>query len=221
MGNEQQIDLLTLESLCHQYPGGEKIHFPDVRILKGQHTLLLGNSGTGKTTLLHILTGLLNPTLGRVLINGQHVYELSTRKLDFFRGQQIGIVFQNAHLINSLNLYDNLRIAQEFAGKKHDTDRINETLDALGLLAFKHKFPKKLSRGQLQRAAIARAVINHPSLLVADEPTASLDDLNTERVMDLFFEQAAVHGATLLIATHDNRIKDRFESTINLNELKS
>lgn len=218
MGKEQLIDLLMLESLCHQYPGGEKLHFPDLRIGKGEHTLLLGNSGTGKTTLLHIMTGLLKPTLGRVLIGGQNIYELSTRKLDHYRGQQIGLVFQNAHLINSLTLYDNLRIAQEFAGKKHDTSRIIRTLEILGLAGHAYKFPRKLSRGQLQRAAIARAVINNPAILVADEPTASLDDTNTERVMDLLFEQAEVHGATLLIATHDQRIKERFHFTTNLNE---
>src|SRR5690606_11718209 len=95
---------------------------------------------------------------------------------------------------------------------------IIRTLEILGLADHAYKFPRKLSRGQLQRAAIARAVINNPAILVADEPTASLDDTNTERVMDLLFEQAEVHGATLLIATHDQRIKERFHFTTNLNE---
>lgn len=220
MGQEQQIDLLKLEGLSHQYPGGEQLYFPDLRIGRGEHTLLLGDSGTGKTTFLHILTGLLRPSAGRVLVGGQDIYALSTRKQDHYRGQQIGLVFQNAHLINSLTLYGNMRIAQEFAGKKHDTERINRTLEILDLLDHRDKYPRKLSRGQLQRAAIARAVINHPAILVADEPTASLDDTNTGRVMDLLFEQADVHGATLLLATHDNRIKERFHNMTILTKQK-
>lgn len=218
MGQEQNIDLVALQSLGHQYPGGETLYFPDLRIAKGEHTLLLGESGTGKTTFLHILTGLLKPTLGHAVINGQDVYELGTRKLDHYRGQQIGIVFQNAHLINSLDLYGNLRIAQEFAGAKHDPDRIKSVLTTLGLADHIYKYPQKLSRGQVQRAAIARAVVNSPSMLVADEPTASLDDYNTEKVMDLLFEQAEQHGATLILATHDNRIKHRFDHTYILSK---
>lgn len=218
MGQEQNLDLVTMQSLGHQYPGGETLHFPDLRIAKGEHTLLLGESGTGKTTFLHILTGLLRPTLGHVVIDGQDVYELSTRKLDHYRGQQIGIVFQNAHLINSLDLYGNMRIAQEFAGAKHDPERIKSVLSTLGLGEHIHKYPQKLSRGQVQRAAIARAVVNSPSMLVADEPTASLDDYNTEKVMDLLFAQAEQHGATLILATHDNRIKHRFTHTYILNK---
>jgi|SRR5690554_3630861 len=220
MGQEQFEDLLQLVDVKHQYPGGELLHFPDLRMSEGEHTLLLGDSGTGKTTFLHILTGLLQPSQGKVFIAAEDIYGLSTRKLDHFRGQQIGLVFQNAHLINSLSLYQNMRMAQEFAGKKHDTDRIQRTLETLDLGDHRDKYPQKLSRGQVQRAAIARAVINHPAILVADEPTASLDDTNTKRVMDLLFEQANVHGATLLIATHDNRIKDRFTNTIVLQKLK-
>lgn len=216
MGQTIQDDLLRLENLGHQYPGGERLAFPNLRMSRGEHTLLLGDSGTGKTTYLHILTGLLRPTEGHVYIGGRDIYALSTRDLDHYRGQQIGLVFQNAHLINSLTLYDNMRIGQEFAGRKHDSDRILRTLEVLDLVDYRDKFPRKLSRGQLQRAAIARAVINHPSILVADEPTASLDDTNTERVMDLLFEQAEEHGATLLLATHDNRIKERFNNTIIL-----
>lgn len=218
MGQEQNLDLLSLQSLSHQYPGGETLYFPDLRIAKGKHTLLLGDSGTGKSTFLHILTGLLKPTLGHVVIEGQDIYELTTRQLDHFRGQQIGIVFQNAHLINSLDLYNNMRITQEFAGAKHDADRIKHVLSTLGLGDHIYKYPQKLSRGQVQRAAIARAVLNSPAILVADEPTASLDDHNTEKVMDLLFEQANQQGATLILATHDNRIKHRFNNTYLLNK---
>lgn len=216
----QHKELLSLQGVSHQYPGGEKLLFPDLRMAAGEHTLLLGDSGTGKTTFLHILTGLLQPTEGQVRIAGEEIYTLNTRAQDHFRGQHIGLVFQNAHLINSLTLYGNMRIAQEFAGKKHDTERINRTLSILDLYDHRDKFPRKLSRGQLQRAAIARAVINHPEILVADEPTASLDDTNTQRVMDLLFEQANVHGATLLLATHDNRIKERFHHTTILSKQK-
>lgn len=220
MLQEHHIDLLTLENVNHEYPGGETLYFPSVRVAKGQHTLLLGDSGTGKSTMLHILTGLLKPTVGRVVIDGQDLYMLSARKLDKYRGRNIGIVFQNAHLIDTLDLYGNMRIAQEFAGARHDPDRIHEVLGRLGLDEHAHKYPRKLSRGQLQRAAIARAVVNSPSLLVADEPTASLDDRNTNRVMELLFQQAEQHGATLILATHDNRIKDRFAYTYILDEYK-
>jgi|SRR5690606_668194 len=210
MLQEHHIDLLTLENVCYEYPGGETLNFPTVRVAKGQHTLLLGESGTGKSTLLHILSGLLKPTLGRVVIDGQDLYMLNTRRLDKYRGQNIGIVFQNAHLINTLDLYGNMQITQEFARRRHDPERIKEVLESLGLGSHIHKYPHKLSRGQLQRAAIARAVINCPSLLVADEPTASLDDRNTDRVMELLFRQAQEQDATLILATHDNRIKDKF-----------
>lgn len=210
MLQEHHIDLLTLENVSHEYPHGETLYFPTVRVAKGQHTLLLGDSGTGKSTLLHILAGLLRPTVGRVVIDGQDLYMLGTRKLDKYRGQNIGIVFQNAHLINTLDLYGNMQITQEFAGARHDAVRIKGVLDSLGLGDQIYKYPHKLSRGQLQRAAIARAVVNSPSLLIADEPTASLDDRNTDRVMELLFRQANEQGATLILATHDNRIKDRF-----------
>lgn len=210
MLQKHHIDLLSLENISFEYPRGETLFFPSIRVANSQHTLLLGNSGTGKSTLLHILTGLLKPTLGRVVIDGQDLYALNNRRLDKYRGEHIGIVFQNAHLINTLSLYDNMRIAQEFYGGDHNPQRINEVLDSLALDDLSHKYPQKLSRGQLQRAAIARAVINCPSLLVADEPTASLDDRNTERVMELLFKQANEQGSTLIIATHDSRIKDRF-----------
>ncbi len=203
----------SLSGIAHRYPGGETLRFADLDIPVGQHTLILGNSGSGKTTLLHILSGLLQPQAGSVLIDGQELYDLSPRKLDTYRGQRIGLIFQEAHLVKSLTVKENLQIAQSFAGAGVDNTRIQNVLALLELGHKAHSYPNKLSRGQIQRAAIARAVVNHPAILVADEPTASLDDHNTERVLDLLFTQAEQHGATLIIATHDKRVKARFEHT--------
>ncbi|WP_262249815.1 ABC transporter ATP-binding protein [Parapedobacter soli] len=212
----QQDQLKTVASLRgirHRYPGGEALQFTDLDVAVGQHTLILGDSGSGKTTLLHILSGLLKPVSGSVQIGGQELYGLSPRKLDTYRGQHIGLIFQEAHLVKSLTVKENLLIAQGFAGAEVDNNRIQEVLAMLELGHKAHSYPSKLSRGQMQRAAIARAVVNHPAILVADEPTASLDDRNTERVLDLLLAQATEHGATLIIATHDKRVKKRFEHT--------
>ncbi|GGG94703.1 ABC transporter ATP-binding protein [Parapedobacter pyrenivorans] len=203
--------VIRLSGIKYRYRGGESLDFADLEIPSGQHTLMLGDSGSGKTTLLHILSGLLQPNEGTVQVAGEDIYALSARKLDAFRGQRIGLIFQEAHLVKSLTVKENLQIAQGFAGAKVNNDRILEVLTLLNLGDKIYSYPSKLSRGQMQRAAIARAVINRPAILVADEPTASLDDRNTERVLDLLITQAEQHGATLIIATHDKRVKSRIE----------
>lgn len=201
--------LIRLSSIAYQYPQGESLQFANLEVVNGQHTLILGDSGSGKTTLLHILSGLLKPETGTVQIEGQSLYELPARKLDEFRGQRIGLIFQEAHLVKSLTVRENLQIAQGFAGAKVDHDRIDEVLALLNLAHKANSYPGKLSRGQMQRAAIARAVVNRPAILVADEPTASLDDRNTESVLSLLLTQAEQQGATLVVATHDKRVKSR------------
>lgn len=201
--------VIRLEGIAYRYTGGESLQFADLEVRKGQHTLILGDSGSGKTTLLHILSGLLKPDAGAVEIDGQELYELPARKLDEFRGQRIGLIFQEAHLVKSLTVKENLQIAQGFAGAQVDNNRIHEVLELLNLGHKANSYPGKLSRGQMQRAAIARAVINKPAILVADEPTASLDDRNTESVLNLLLAQAEQQGATLIIATHDKRVKTR------------
>lgn len=206
-------NLIQARDVRYQFPKGEKLSFPELKIPLKTHTLLLGNSGSGKTTLLHILCGLLKPSQGEIFINDQAVYDLSPIELDRFRGQNIGIVFQNVHLIESLSIFENIQLAQNLAGSKTVAGDIDNLLDQLGLIDHKNKFPRQLSRGQAQRVAIGRALINRPALLVADEPTASLDDYHTKIVLDLFFEQADKFGATLVVATHDQRIKERFENT--------
>ncbi len=208
--------VIQLNNITYQYPKGESLHFSDLEVPTGRHTLILGDSGSGKTTLLHILSGLLKPITGTVQIDGQPLYELTARKLDHFRGQRIGLIFQEAHLVKSLTVKENLQIAQGFAGASIDNQRIHEVLSLLNLETKANSYPSKLSRGQMQRAAIARAVINRPAILVADEPTASLDDRNTASVLELLLTQAEEHGATLVVATHDKRVKTRIEHAYQL-----
>ena len=192
------------------------LEFADWQVSNNEKWLLLGQSGSGKTTLLHILTGLLKPTNGSVKIDDVELYELSAKKLDTFRGQRIGIVFQKPHLIKSLTVTENLILAQNFAGLPTDKKRIEEVLASLDILTKKDASPKELSQGQLQRVTIARAVINQPSLLIADEPTSSLDDKNAEAVLALLKEQSEINKATLVLATHDKRVKDSLTLTYNL-----
>lgn len=208
--------MISLKSVSHHYPGGHQIAFKDWQIGNGERWLLLGDSGSGKTTLLHILTGILKPRQGTVSICDTSIYNLSSRELDQFRGRNIGIVFQRPHLIKSLSISENLVLAQSFAGLPTDLNRINEVLTSLSIADKKKSYPEELSQGQLQRASIARAVINKPALLIADEPTSSLDDKNAAAVLSLLMKQSELNQATLVVATHDKRVKDAFTNTYQL-----
>ncbi|RZL17542.1 MAG: ABC transporter ATP-binding protein [Pedobacter sp.] len=208
--------MISITSVSHQYGAEQALKFADWKVNDGEQWLLLGQSGSGKTTLLHILTGLLKPTGGEIKINETDLYALSSKKLDEFRGQHIGIVFQKPHLIKSLNITENLLIAQSFAGLATDKNRIEEVLASLDMAHKKNAYPQELSQGQLQRVTIARAVINKPTLLIADEPTSSLDDKNAEAVLALLKEQSELNKATLVVATHDKRVKDAFNLTYSL-----
>jgi putative ABC transport system ATP-binding protein len=183
-----------------------------------QHLMILGKSGSGKTTLLHILGGLLNPMQGKVMIGETDLYQLSETKRDKYRGQHIGLVFQRAHLISALSVEDNLLLAQYFSGTKQDKARIAEVLKSLNLGEKSQSKVKALSQGEQQRVTIARALLNHPKLLLADEPTASLDDDNALAVVTLLKQQAEMNNASLIIATHDQRVKNEFDVQLNLNE---
>lgn len=192
------------------------LSFADILIKPSQHSLVLGDSGTGKTTLLHLLGGLSHPTGGTVHLCDQNLYALSDSALDRFRAQNVGFIFQEAHLLPNLSIMENIQLAQHLAKRKQDNERIWSILEKLQLAEQAKKLPHQVSRGQLQRAAIARAIVNEPQLLLADEPTASLDDNNTERVLELLLDTADVYRSTLVIATHDKRIKDHFSNTYNL-----
>ena len=165
---------------------------------------------------MHLIAGLLRPSRGRVLVAGRDLATLTPAELDAFRGRMIGIVLQRLHLIPALTVRDNLRLARTLARVPPDPARIDSLLAELGLAALADARPGRLSEGEAQRVAIARAVVNHPALILADEPTSSLDDANCETVLALLRAQAEGSGATLVIATHDARLKAHFGHRLEL-----
>lgn len=208
--------MLQTSALSFSYNAENQMHFPDITLGKGEKCLLLGQSGCGKTTLLHLIAGLLTPAKGTVAIDGNVLGEMSQRALDQFRGQKIGIVFQQNHLLHSLNALENLLVAQYFSGVAKDEARAKLLLEKLGIASKLNAKPQELSQGQRQRLAIARALVNKPALLLADEPTSSLDDRNSQEVLDLLQQHAQEEGAALLVVTHDNRLKGAFEKQVIL-----
>ena len=208
--------MFLIRDLRHAYGLDDVLQIRDWQAEQGEHWLVIGASGSGKTTLLHILAGLLRPTFGKVVVAGHPLPRLKTRALDRFRGRHIGIVLQRLHLIDSLTIEDNLLLAQYFASLPSDRDRVREVLDTLELGRYARRYPHELSFGQAQRAAVARAVVNRPTLVLADEPTSNLDDAHAQRTIELIESQASACRATLLIATHDARIQSRFRNHFRL-----
>lgn len=208
--------MLKIQGLKHSYDGKAMISYPDWEVKEGNHAIILGNSGCGKTTLLHLIGGLMPPSEGFLEVSGENLVQKSNAKLDRFRGENIGIVFQKPHLVRSLTVKENLTLSQYLAHKKIDGKRAQEVLDHLGVGELANRKVHQISQGQAQRVAIGRAVINKPKLLLADEPTASLDDENCQKVIDLLKSQAEETGATLIVATHDHRVKSEFQNQLAL-----
>jgi putative ABC transport system ATP-binding protein len=208
--------MVRTSEISHSYKGTQNFIFPDIHCEKGSTLLVLGQSGVGKTTLLHILGGILKPANGEVVINKQSVYKMSGNKLDKFRGQNIGIVFQKPHFVHSINAEENLFLAQKMAGQQIDRNKTNQLLRQLNLDHRAKALSYKMSQGEQQRLSIARAVINSPQLILADEPTSALDDNNCKEVVDLLEYQAKELKAALIIVTHDKRLKDFFNQHIEL-----
>ena len=190
-------------------------NFGDINLGKGENLLILGNSGVGKTTLLHLLSGLLKSNAGSIKLFGEELTDFSSFQLDRFRRDNIGIIFQKSHFINSLTVRENLELAQYIANKK-DSDRIKNILKNLNILDKINKKTNQLSQGEKQRVSIALAIVNSPKLILADEPTSSLDDDNCFNVIKLLKKQATDFGAQLIVITHDSRLKKHFKKTIEL-----
>jgi putative ABC transport system ATP-binding protein len=208
--------MIAVRGLAHRYAALEALRLADWSVSQGSRWVVLGPSGCGKTTLLHIIAGLVRPTQGEVEVAGENLRKLQGTRLDRWRGATIGIVLQALHLVEHLSVRDNLRLAQYVAHAPQDDVRIGDTLAALGVADKAARRASDLSQGEKQRVAIARAVVNRPKVLLADEPTANLDDAAATVAIDLLVEQATRYGATLVVATHDARVKSKFRDRLEL-----
>lgn len=210
------MSTLSVQSLSFAYTADRVFNFPDITLESGKDLLILGESGIGKTTFLHLIAGLLLPKSGSVTLMGTSLSGLSSGQRDLFRGKHIGMVFQRPHFIKALALHEHLTLIQHLAGKAKDLKKIKKVLDELNIAQHFYAKPHRMSQGEQQRASIALAVINNPQLILADEPTASLDDKNCLKVAELLKEQAKTTGAMLAVITHDQRLKTSFSNTLQL-----
>ena len=209
--------MIRLEQLRFGYDGGADVLRLDEFVLEPEsNVLVVGPSGCGKTTLLHLIAGLLLPTGGSVVDDGQDLSVLSAPARDRFRGRHIGIVLQQFHLLPTLTAMQNLLVAQSIAGLPVDRRAAHVMLNVLGVDERVDAYPHQLSVGQQQRVAIARALVNRPKLLLADEPTSNLDDEACASVTDLLLNATQQHAVSLVIATHDTRLKSKIPRQLAL-----
>ena len=206
--------MIETKSLKFSYDGKFVFEFPNIKLKNGENLLILGNSGIGKSTLLHNLAGIMTPQSGSIKIFGNDISKFSEIEIDKFRGENIGIIFQRPHFVNSLTVKENLQLAK-YLGKNLEGD-IKETLRSLKILDKIDKKPNDLSQGEKQRVSIAIAIINSPKLILADEPTSSLDDSNCNNVINILKEQASKKNAQLIVITHDSRLKKHFKTSLQL-----
>lgn len=211
--------MLTVRDLVAGYGQAPVARLSWLSLESGQAALLLGPSGAGKTSLLLAIAGLARIFGGDVEIDDQNLARLDRRRIERFRAAHIGFVFQDLHLVTGLSVLDNVLLAPFASGRAQDRDRARFLLERLGLGEAAKRPAEMLSRGQAQRVAIARALLQTPRLILADEPTASLDDGACERVADLLLEGARESGAALLIATHDQRLRARIGQVVEIEAL--
>lgn len=198
--------MIQTARLAYTYPKGPTLEFPDVDLPQGAVLLLSGPSGCGKSTWLALVAALVKPTAGQLTVAGQPLNALKNVAADAWRAGAIGFLPQKLHLSAALSVQQNLAMAQWAAGQPEDGVRIHQALQALGVDDCAQRRPGQLSGGQAQRVALARAVLLQPRVILADEPTASLDDDAAADAVGLLLSTAKTHGATLVIATHDARV---------------
>jgi len=206
--------LLAWQGLALQYPSGPLLRFPDLHIAAGQHLLLRGDSGSGKSSLIALLAGLRRASQGDVWLAGQSLRALPEGQLDAWRGKTLGVLPQRLHLCDALSLQDNLGLPFVAAGQAVPKARIQQLAESLGIAPLLHRRPAQLSGGQMQRGALARALVREPKLLLLDEPSSSLDDASTAALLKLVLDQVEQRGVGLLVATHDARVVDHLQQRL-------
>ena len=212
--------MLAWQGLSHHYAGaGKPIRYADFALPAGRHLLLRGASGSGKSTLLALLAGLLRVQQGELSVAGTELAALSPRALDAWRGATLGVVPQRLHLSEALTVDENLALPALAAGQGADTERAAELLAALDIDELAGHRPHQLSVGQAQRVALARALMRRPRLLLADEPSANLDDEHTLHMLALLLDSAEREGCTLVIASHDARVVEALSARDDVAEV--
>ena len=204
--------MITTRHLSYRYPKGPALAFEDLDLAQGGALLLSGASGSGKSTWLALAAGLLAPTGGEITVAGQPLSQLEAVRGDAWRARTIGFLPQKLHLSAALTVAENLHLAQWAAGQAADKPAVQQALAALGVGDLQHRKPAQLSGGQAQRVALARATLMQPKVVLADEPTASLDDDACTAALQLLCATAERLNASLVIATHDGRVKLYFDA---------
>lgn len=218
------MEFLKIDNLCKIYGKGENqvvaLDHVSLTIEKGDFTAIIGSSGSGKSTLLHAIAGVDIPTSGNIYLNGQNIYSQDNEKLAIFRRRYVGLIYQFHNLIPTLNVVENITLPVLMDKRKVNTERLNDLLDLLGLQDRKNHLPNQLSGGQQQRVAIGRALMNAPAVMLADEPTGSLDSRNGHEIIKLLKESNKKYGQTLLLVTHDENIALQADRIITITDGK-
>lgn len=204
---KDNMEILKVENLVKQYGKGDTlvkaIDGISFTVEKGEFVAIVGSSGSGKSTLLHIIGGVDRPTSGKVYVDGEDVFKLNENNLAIFRRRQVGLIYQFYNLIPILNVKENITLPILLDGKKVDEKYLDELVDTLGLSKRVNHLPNELSGGEQQRVSIGRALMNRPSILLADEPTGNLDSKNSKEIVDLLRLSNKKYKQTIIMITHD------------------
>lgn len=218
------MEILKVENLTKTYGSGEnRVHAVDdvsFSVEKGEFVAIVGASGSGKSTLLHLIGGVDRPTSGKIFVDGNDISKMNDDKLAVFRRRQVGIVYQFYNLIPILTVEENITLPCDLDGRGVDRERLEMILDSFGLRARRKHLPNQLSGGQQQRTSIARALINNPSLVLADEPTGNLDSKSSEEVMSMLKMCNQSYGQTVIMITHNLDIAKQADRIITISDGK-
>lgn len=218
------MEILRVENLCKVYGQGENtvraLDGVSFSVEKGEFLAIIGPSGSGKSTLLHILGGVDTPTSGKVMVNGQDVYRQSDDNLAIFRRRHVGLIYQFYNLIPVLNVRENITLPLLMDGRKVNENKLDEMLKVLKLKGREKHLPNQLSGGQQQRVSIGRALINEPSVILADEPTGNLDSKNSREIVELLKYYNREYNQTLIVITHDEDIALQADRIISIEDGK-